>query len=230
MRKQIAAVLLMLVFALPASASMSSDFRDNFHGSGLSSYNRDIATMLGLTDFHSGKSVLFPGFDVGATLAAVKTSSGNFSKKDYFYAPFVVAETQFPFLDLGLALRGTTYDDFEALGIGLKWNFSWGIVDFSTSSFYDYYKTDYYHGNHYTSSISASVDMLLFTPYIGIGYDYNELKVKNMGSLSGRKTDNDVIRYTAGVNFHPLPLLYVYGAFTYTKDTHGFQGGLGLNF
>jgi hypothetical protein len=48
--------------------------------------------------------------------------------------------------------------------------------------------------------------------------------------LAGHKTDDGVVRYTAGVNFHPLPLIYVYGAYTYTKYNHGFQGGLGINF
>ena len=53
---------------------------------------------------------------------------------------------------------------------------------------------------------------------------------KDMGAFSGEKADDGVVRYTAGVNFHPLPLFYVYGAYTYTKYSHGFQGGIGLNF
>lgn len=216
----------MLSFALPASASMSSDFKDHFHGKGLSAYNRDIATLLGQADFHTGKAATFPGFDVGATMTAVKTSGSNFSKKDYFYAPFIMAETELPFLGLGVAARGTSYDGFESIGGGLKWHQTVAVVNLSAAAFYDHYKTDYYDGNHYSASASASVNVLFATPYVGIGYDYSSLKVKDIH----KKSDDDVIRYTAGVNLHPLPLFYVYGAYTYTKYNHGFQGGVGINF
>ena len=80
------------------------------------------------------------------------------------------------------------------------------------------------------ASASASVNVLFFTPYVGVGYDYSSLKVKDMGAASGQKSDDGTVRYTAGVNFHPLPLVYVYGAYTYTKYSQGFQGGVGLNF
>ena len=102
------------------------------------------------------------------------------------------------------------------------------LINLSASAFYDRYKTDYYDGNHYSASASASVNVLFLTPYVGIGYDYSEMETKNY--LAGYKTDDGVVRYTAGVNFHPLPLVYVYGAYTYTKYNHGFQGGVGINF
>lgn len=230
MKKIIIACVLMLSFALPASASMSSDFKDHFHGKGLSAYNRDIATLLGQADFHTGKAATFPGFDVGATMTAVKTSGSNFSGKDYFFAPFVTAESELPFLGLGVAARGTSYDGFKSIGGGLKWHQTVAIVNLSASAFYDRYNTDYYNGNHVSVSASASVNVLFATPYVGIGYDYSSLKVKDLDAFSGKKTDDNIMRYTAGVNLHPLPFFYVYGAYTYTKYNHGFQGGIGINF
>lgn len=226
MKKITIACLLMFSFALPLSASMSSDFKDNYREDGLAAYNRDLASLLGQADFHTGKGATFPGFDIGGTLTAVKTSSSNFSKKDYFYAPFIMAETELPFLGLGVAARGTSYDGFESIGGGLKWHQTVAVVNLSAAAFYDHYKTDYYDGNHYSASASASVNVLFATPYVGIGYDYSSLKVKDIH----KKSDDDIIRYTAGVNLHPLPLFYVYGAYTYTKYNHGFQGGVGINF
>lgn len=226
MKKLIFVLFVMFSFALPISASMSSDFKDNYREDGLAAYNRDLASLLGQADFHTGKGTTFPGFDIGATLTAVKTSNSNFSKKDYFYAPFVMAETQLPYLGLGVAVRGTSYDGFNSIGGGLKWHQTVAIVNLSASAFYDRYNTDAYNGNHYSASASASVNVLFATPYVGIGYDYSSLRVKD----SSKKSDNDLIRYTAGVNLHPLPLFYVYGAYTYTKYNHGFQGGLGINF
>lgn len=230
MRKLLIVCVMMSFFALPASASMSSDFHDNFAGKNLADYNRDLATLLGQADFHTGKAVTFPGFDIGATFTSVKTSSDNFSDKSYFSAPFITAETQLPILGLGVAARGTSFDGFSSLGGGLKWHQSLALINLSASVFYDRYKTDYYHGNHYSASASASTNLLFFTPYVGVGYDYSEIEVKDFSPFSGKKSDDGIVRYTAGVNAHPFPFIYVYGAYTYSKYNHGFQGGVGFNF
>lgn len=230
MRKQLLVLFVLLSFALPASASMGSDFKDHYTGNNLAAYNRDVSAMIGLADFHTGKGTVFPGFDVGATMTAVKTTNDNFSDKSYFYAPFIMAETELPILGLGVAARGTSYDGFESLGGGLKWHQTVAVVNLSAAAFYDRYSTDYYQGNHYSASASASVNVLFATPYVGIGYDYSQLKVKSLGAFSGDKSNDGVVRYTAGVNLHPIPFVYLYGAYTYTKYNHGFQGGIGLNF
>lgn len=230
MKKLSLSFFLLLCTVLPVCATMNSDFHDHFRLNGLAAYNRDLASMIGLADFHTGKAVTFPGFDIGATLTAVKTSSNNFSDKDYFFAPFIMAETQLPFLGFSLAARGTSYDGFDSIGGGLKWHQTVAVVNLSASAFYDRYRADYYQGNHYSASASASVNVLFATPYIGIGYDYSSLKVRDLGAFSGKKSDDGVVRYTAGVNLHPLPLFYVYGAYTYTKYNHGLQGGIGINF
>ncbi len=230
MKKTLLALLVVSFFALPVSASMDSDFRDHFNVDTLADYNRDLATLMGQADFHTGKGTVFPGFDIGATVAAVKTSNDNFSSKDYFYAPYITAETQLPILGLGVAVRGTSYDGFSSIGGGLKWHQSIALINLSASVFYDRYGTDYYDGNHYSASASASTNLLFFTPYIGVGYDYSTLKVKDMGPASGKTSYDDVVRYTAGINAQPIPFFYVYGAYTYSKYNHGFQGGVGLNF
>lgn len=230
MKKTILALFALSLLALPVRADINDDFRDHFNLDGLTAYNRDLATLMGQADFHTGKAVTFPGFDIGANVTAVKTSSENFSEEKYFYAPFITAETQLPILNLGIAARGTTYNGFKSIGGGVKWTQAIAIVNLSASVFYDRYGTDYYEGDHYSASASASASLLIFTPYIGVGYDYSSLKLKDMGTLTGKKSDDDVLRYTAGVNIHPLPFLYVYGAYTYSKYNQGFQGGLGLNF
>lgn len=228
--KKLLLVVLFAFAATPLFAGMNSDFSHNFSAGGFADYNRDISTLIGQADFHTGKGISFPGFDVGASVSAVKTSDDSFSKEDYQYTPFITAETQIPILGMGVAVRGTSYDDFQSFGGGLKWHGSLALINLSASAFYDRYKTDYYDGNHYSASAAASVNVLFLTPYVGIGYDYSEMETRNMGLLSGQKTDDGVVRYTAGVNFHPLPLIYVYGAYTYTKYNQGFQGGLGINF
>ncbi len=232
MKKILFAVLFAFAFALPARADMNTDFKDNFSVAGFADYNRDVSTMIGLADFHTGKGVTFPGFDIGASVSAVKTSDDTFSKEDYFYAPFITAETQLPILGMGIAARGTSYDGFKSIGGGLKWHGNIALINLAASAFYDRYTADYYEGNHYSASASASVNLLFLTPYVGIGYDYSEMKTTEVlnSIASGTKADDGVVRYTAGVNFHPIPLFYIYGAYTYTKYNQGFQGGVGIHF
>ena len=230
MKKQIAVVLLMFAFALPAFADMGTDFRDHFNANGLASYNRDLATMIGQADFHTGKSATFPSFDVGVSVAAVNTASDNFSSDDYFYAPYVTAETKLPFFNITPALRGTTYNGFHSIGAGVKWNESIAIVNLGAAVFYDRYGTDYYDGDHFSISMYGAVPVLVFTPYVGVGYDYSGIKTKDLGVNSGKTSYDGVMRYTAGIRFQPIPFVFAYGAYTYTKYNHGFQGGVGFNF
>lgn len=230
-------VLSMLCFiAVSASAkNIGNDFRDRFNilsSGSLSAYNRDIGTMIGIADFHTGSGTSFPGFDVGAQVAAVKPGDGNnLSSSDYIYVPYITAETKLPIWDLTVMARGTTYDGFDSLGGGVKKTINIAaLIDVSGIIFYDRYGTDYYQGNHYSASATASASLLIFTPYIGIGYDYSDMKVKDIPGFSGQKTNDDMVRYTAGVNVHPFPFVYLFGAYTWTKDTHALQGGLGVHF
>jgi hypothetical protein len=114
----------------------------------------------------------------------------NFADDEYFYAPFITAETQLPILGIGIAARGTSYNDFESLGGGLKWTGNVATIHLAAGLFYDRFKTDYYDGDHFSASASASLDLVVLTPYIGIGYDYSEMETKHF--LTNHKTDDDV--------------------------------------
>ena len=131
-------------------------------------------------------------------------------------------------MGIGIAARGTSYNDFESLGGGLKWTGNVATIHLAAGLFYDRFKTDYYDGDHFSASASASLDLVVLTPYIGIGYDYSEMETKHF--LTNHKTDDDAVRYTAGVNIHPFPFVYLYGAYTYTKNSQGVQGGVGIHF
>lgn len=73
--------LLVAFFTLAGYASatnIADDFRAHYSAaSDLSAYNKDINAMIGVADFHTGKGTTFPGFDIGATLSAVKPSDKN---------------------------------------------------------------------------------------------------------------------------------------------------------
>ena len=101
-------------------------------------------------------------------------------------------------------------------------------INISLGGFYDRGSTDWYTTDHYSLSAVASMNVLFLTPYVGIGYDYGELKTKDL--WPSRSTSDGDMRYTAGVNLKPFPFVYVFAAYTKTSSSHGLQGGVGLNF
>lgn len=229
--------LLTFLFALfiltgySAAANIADDFRAHYSAStDLSAYNKDINAMIGLADFHTGKGTTFPGFDVGASFAAIKPSSKNtITSDDYLYVGFLSAETKIPVVNLGVVVRGTDMNGFSSLGGGLKYNFGlFDTIHVSVAGFYDRGQTDWYTTDHYSASAVASMNVLFLTPYVGLGYDYGELKTKDV--LPERSTKDGALRYTLGVNMKPFPFVYVFAAYTQTNDNHGLQGGVGLNF
>ncbi len=234
MKKILFVLLACFAFApfAKAATNIADDFRAHFTaGSDLAAYNKDINALIGVADFHTGRGLTFPGFDVGASISAVKPSSANnISSEDYIYTGFLSAETKIPVVGLGVVLRGTDMNGFESLGGGLKYDFSLlETVHFALGAFYDRAKTEWYTQDHYSASASASVNILFLTPYVGVGYDYGEISTRGFGN--GNRTSSDgAARYTAGVNLKPFPFVYVFAAYTKTAGNEGFQGGLGLNF
>ena len=234
MKKVLAAVFSCILFptAVLASSNISDDFRDHYNGaaSNLSAYNKDINTLIGLNDFHTGRATTFPGFDIGATVGGVKTGSdNNISSEDYIISPFITAETMVPVLNTTFALRGTAFNGLESIGVGMKYNYNvLELFDVTLAGFYDRAKTDWYTTDHFSASAVASASVLFFTPYLGVGYDYGELSTRKMAV--NRSTSDGAVRWTAGVRVSPFPFIYVFGAYTKTASNSGFQAGLGLNF
>lgn len=233
MKKVFVLIFAFFAFAPFAKASnnIADDFRNHFGvNSNLSAYNKDISSLIGIADFHTGRGTTFPGFDIGVTMTAIKpSSSNNISSEDYIYTGFLSAETKIPVVGLGVVVRGTDMNGFESLGGGLKYNFSvLDTVHFALGAFYDRAKTDWYTQDHYSASASASMNVLFLTPYVGIGYDYGEIETR--GFTHNRSSSDGAARYTAGVNFKPFPFVYVFASYTKTAGNEGFQGGLGLNF
>lgn len=222
--------IFVLTVSATASSNISNDFRDHYSASSnLAAYNKDINTLIGLADFHTGKATSFPGFDIGATFTTVKVSKdNNISSENYLMTGFLTAETYVPVVGVTVALRGTGFNGFESIGGGLKYSYDFlDIAHLSLAGFYDRAKTDYYTTDHYSASAVVSASLPIVTPYIGLGYDYGDFSVRRIGN---RFTSDGSMRYTAGVNLHPFPFIYVFGAYTKTSGNQGFNGGLGFNF
>ena len=234
MKKIILTILFSAELILPAAAdvNLSDDFGKNFKPgvSNLSAYNKDISNLIGLADFHSGSSPAFPGFDLGITVNAIKPSdSNNITSEDYLMAGFVSASTRIPVVGIGAVVRGTYFNGLESIGGGLTYHTT--LIEFlnlSVGAFYDHANTDYYSLNHYSASATASTSLIIFTPYVGIGYDYGDISTRKFDQ--NRSSKDGSMRYTIGVNAKVMPMIYVFAAYTKTQGEGSINGGVGFSF
>ena len=223
---------LLFVPVLALADDMGDDFHDHYQPgvSNLKAYNRDLNGLVGMVDFHTGKGGNFPSISLGANVSVFKPSSqNNISSDSYTVLPFLVAETKIPVLNLGVVARGTDVNGYRSIGGGLTYQMSvLEAVNLSFGAFYDNGRTDWYTNDHYSASAIASMNVLFLTPYVGVGYDYGKLKTRHYAQNDS--VSDGTPRGMVGVNIHPFPLLTGFVAYTVTKDSHGFTGGVGLSF
>lgn len=230
-------LVLFLAVLLTAPLSVfAGDMGDDFHDhyipgqSNLKAYNRDLNGLVGTMDFHTGKPKMFPGVNLGASVSVFKPSSSNdISSDNYTVLPFLVAETKIPYIGVGVVARGTAVNGYRSIGGGLTYQMTTlEILNLSFGAFYDNGRTDWYTNDHYSASVVASTNLLFLTPYVGVGYDYG--KIKTRGYAQNESATDGTPRGMVGLNISPLPLLTGFVAYTITKDSHGFSGGIGLSF
>ena len=233
MKKMILAVLFGATLALPAVAdvNLSDDFGKHFGpNSNLGAYNKDISNLIGMSDFHSGSAPAFPGFDLGITFNAIKPShSNNISSENYLMSGFLSVSTKIPVIGVGAVVRGTYFNGLESIGGGLTYHTTFvEFVNVSAGAFYDRASTDYYTLDHYSASVMASTTLLIFTPYVGLGYDYGDISTRKF--TQNRSSKDGAMRYTVGVNAKLFPPIYVFVAYTKTQGNGSVNGGVGFSF
>ncbi|HBA59682.1 MAG TPA: hypothetical protein DCZ92_02435 [Elusimicrobia bacterium] len=252
LRPVLLAVLAAGVFAVSAKADPFADFNTYVGASKvqaearLAPFVEDLGGVIGGNDFNSGRNIGFPGFDVGiaATVQAKPNDNNsilNDSDVNAFGVPLVRASVALPVIDADLTLRGLTLSGFSIIGAGVSYNVLKSgtvtkfIPDVSVSAFYDVINYDYFKGSHMSLNAVASFDIPVIKPFIGVGLDRTTLKVQDVpgavGTLvNGAEATISKPRYTLGVRFSPLPLLYVYGAYSSLHGQPGYNGGLGVKF
>lgn len=233
MKKLVLLLAVLLVAPLGVMADdMGKDFHDHYvpGTSNLKAYNRDLNGLVGMVDFHTGRGGSFPSISLGGNVSVFKPSSdNNISSDSYTVLPFLMAETKIPYLNVGVVARGTHANGYTSLGGGLTYQMT--LLEFlrlSFGAFYDNGRTDWYKNDHYSASAIASTDVLFLTPYIGVGYDYGKLTTRHYEHNDS--VSEGTPRGMVGLNIHPFPLLTGFVAYTVTKDSHGFTGGLGVSF
>ena len=235
------------VFAGPAKADQFSDFKNNIKNQTkadaqglLKPFAEDVGGLLGGTDFNSGRNLGFPGFDVG--LAATVQSKPNANNTliqgaGMIGVPLLQASVGLPIINADIAVRGVSYSAFSIVGAGVRYGLLKSgtltkfIPDVSVSAFYDAIKYTYFTGTHMSVDAVASFDIPVIKPFVGVGLDRTSAKIANISTaLNGTSANISKPRYTVGVRFSPLPLVYVYGAYSSLHGVTGYNAGAGVKF
>jgi len=242
MKKIIFSVLILFLGNILIYADPFEDFKTQIQKDFLKPFAEDFGGIIGGNDFNSGRSLGFPGFDVGLNFTVqTKPNPDNKvlknAKVDAFGIPLLSAGIGLPLVGTDVIVRGFSYSGLTIVGGGLRYNiFKSGTLtkfmpDLSVSAFYDNINYDYFKGSHISMNLVASFDFPIIKPFAGFGIDKTKLEIKNVNPLlNGIDGSISKPRYTIGAKFTILPLIYIYGAYSSLHSQKAYNAGLGIRF
>ncbi|MFA6434707.1 MAG: DUF6588 family protein [Elusimicrobiales bacterium] len=226
-----------------AAADPFSNFKTGVQDSFIKPFARDLGGLIGGSDFSSGRTAGFPGFDVGlsAVVQARPSDSNRILRSanvKAFGLPLLQACAGLPVVGADLAVRGMSYSSLSIIGGGLRYpllksgTLTKFIPDVAVSAFYDSIKYTYFKGSHMSFDLSASFDIPVIKPYAGLGYDRTKIEVTGVptAALNGASAVETGTRYTLGLRVTPFPMTYVFGAYSVLHGAAGYQAGFGVKF
>jgi len=242
--KRILAAVLCALCAAPALAAVDEfgGFAQNADTGSLKPFTRDLGGILGSSTFHSGRSLGFSGFDVGASYAAqfypskgdtILLNNGVRS----FGLPWVQAEIGLPFKIDGF-IRGISYEGLTVSGGGLRYGLyspsdkPW-TPQVLISAVGDSVVHENFSASHFGADLVASMGNAVATPFIGAGFDRTRLEARGSvldPGLNGTAATTFESRFTAGVRVKPYQFTYLDFAYNFMHGQSGAEAGLGVRF
>ena len=234
--------ILLSVVSAHAAGDPYSGFEQFADAGSLKPFTRDLGGLLGASSFHSGRSLGFSGFDIGAPYGAqFYPSKGDAIMRNNgvkaFGLPMVQAEIGLPFKIDGF-IRGISYQGVTVSGGGLRY----GIYSPSDkpwtpqiliSALGHSVVHQAFSATHFGADLVCSAGVSSFTPYVGAGFDRTRLVVRSSRldpSLNGRNVTTLGERFTAGVRLKPFQFTYLSLAATFVHGQAGAEAGLGVRF
>lgn len=236
-------------FALFTGSAQAAQFDDIKHfvrKDALKPFARDLGGMLGANVAHSGRSLGFPGFDVGVRFAGMLSVDDKDvilkgADAEQFGMPYIQAELGLPFKLDGF-IRGFSYSGLTMVGGGLRYGLL-RVVDLpltpqlTVGVMGDTLSFSQFSATHFGADLTLSVKALIVEPYLGVGFDRTKVEIKSVGAsqlafaADGDNAVGTASRVTLGLNLKPLPLFYVFGGYTLVDGSqNGFEGGMGIRF
>lgn len=241
-KKVLLAECLFFMVSSSIFADPFQDFKVNFIRQNFKAFIKDFGGVIGGSDFNTGRSIGFPGFDVGFDLALQKEPSSDDlilknAQVKSFGVPLIHIGVGVPLTGMDAIVRGFSYSGLTVVGGGVRYNvYKSGMItkflpDVSLLGYYDNITYDYFKGHHLSFDVAFSWDIPVIKPFAGFGYDRTTLKTKNIGlGLDGIEETESGSRVSMGIKFSPLPLVYLYGAYSILHSEKGYNLGMGLRF
>ncbi len=202
----------------------------------------DLGGLLGADDQWDGRTLGFPGFDVGAIESFQDTPNSNdtilraaFGNHSFMGIPMVQAAVGLPFRFDAVA-HGVSYDGMTVLGGGLRYGILRSgmiakfIPNLGVSVFGDQASYGAFDATHYAFNADASFDLPIIEPFIGAGLDRTSVTVNSVPGVNGDYGPVEGTRYTAGLELTPFPFTRIDVAYLSLHGIPGATAKLGFKF
>lgn len=245
---------IIIVLTITSSTSFGAGMFDGFAeelraGTGdavqktLDAFTQDVGGVMNGGSFHRATVLGFPGLDIGIHVPVMPVLKDDTiirsSNINVVALPILQAEVGLPGRT-DLIVRYTSYDTSSLMGFGLRFGLVHGTLPGAPSlaiqSVYSMLSVNT-DDNMFTASslgvlLSASFNLVLIDPYIGIGYDTTTVTPDASLGLSdpALKGNASGVRVEGGVNIALLPSTYFRVGVALTGGEMGGTASLGMKF
>ncbi len=236
------ATLALVLAASFASAEPLPDFATLIRKDYIKPLALDLGGILGSASQHSGRTLGFPGFWVGAIGAIQFKPDVNDrvlrdSNVKTFGLPMLEAGVGLPF-NIDVIVHGITASGWKIYGGGIRYGvYQTGLIDtflpnVSLSAFGDRINQDFFNLTHAGFNATATWNLPIIKPFILAGLDVTKLKVTSattpgVAGLSDTATGS---RFSLGADLTPFPFISLRGAYTLRHGMPGADMSLGVKF
>ncbi len=209
----------------------------------LDNFAKDLGVMMAGGQFHQGKTLGFPGFDIGVRTPVKKAGGDNDIARsadvNTLIFPALQAEIGLP-SKFDLLGRYSAISDAVVTGVGIRYgvikNSLPGAPSLSVQSMYSTLSASAGDNKLKATNVAfsgvASIDLEIINPYLGI--TYSTTKVEPDPSLplprAGISGDASGVIFEGGINMDILPLTYLQVGALVAEGELGYSAGLGVRF
>ncbi|MFH1367733.1 MAG: DUF6588 family protein [Elusimicrobiota bacterium] len=247
-------LILLSVFFVSISAVLASDTFDKFNDQitnvtitiaqeNLDNFANDLGAVMCGGSYHHGKSLGFPGVDIGfhAALKSVPDKDKIVKAADLSYITLPVGQLEIGLpSNMDLIIRYASVANAAMTGGGLRYGILKNSMPFlpniSAQVTYNMLNVEA-SANKFTATgmdaaVMASFNLPIIDPYVGVGY-YSasvEPDATIQTPQPGMKGTGSGMRAEVGVNMGLIPLTYLQLAANYVSGDIGGTVGLGVRF
>ena len=244
MKKLVSSLVVVMLFGSLAFAdAVFDEFKSGITGyansviqTRLDSFAKDLGVLLGGGSFHQGKSLGFPGFDVGIHVPFVKVKNEDVLMNANLLAlPILQAEIGLP-AKFDLIARYATDNNSSFIGMGLRYgiinNSLPGLPSLSIQAVSNTLNVNAGVNKLKATTMSAacifSINLPIITPFAGVGIDNTEVTPDStITKLIGKSSS---MRFEVGANLTLFPFTYIqFGGVLVNGDINP-SAGFGIKF